>query len=240
MAISVPQAKSSAAGQSVATVSISFTSLPAAGSSAIVLAEMCSSGGVSSLSDNQGNTYSQVIQELDGVNGANSAAVAIYWCPVIGTPGGTFTVSVGLSNGTNSGWTALALLEVSGLAGSVGRTGVANDGGGGGLATGPLVITASGFNGFANALVVGGCALRSGTGGSSDFSAGPTSGYTSLTVYNGNTQGPGTTGGYKTVSVDETSKMTTPTWTGTVSCAGALATFKGLVQPAPLIGQIMT
>jgi len=235
MAGSVDQVKQSPVnGGSTTTGSLSFTSLPAGGKSIIVGLASSSSGGFSPVTDNQsGNTYSQVVLELDPANNNNSAACALFWCPSITTPSGTFTITWTWGNGLNAGWTGVFLLEVAGIF-SVDKTGVANCSG---LTSGPLVMTASGANASSSSLVVGCASQRAGSAGGGAWTTAPTTGYgTGLIVYTGSNQGPDSVGGYKIVSALETSSMTTPTWTGTGTAAGVIATFNP-TPPDTLMGQ---
>jgi hypothetical protein len=93
----------------------SFGSLPAAGNAVLVLA-FGSNGGAStnpSCSDNQGNTYTR---DEVAQNGTNGPWCAIFRCLSVGTPSGTFTVTVGgLPSGTII---EVVGVEVSGLTGA--------------------------------------------------------------------------------------------------------------------------
>jgi hypothetical protein len=221
MSILVPQIAFAPTLFGGATGTASFATLPAAGNAVIVKIGLpANPGNISSISDNQtGNTYTLVT----GLNNVGSAADYIYWCSSIGTPSGTFTVSVT----TSSGSPQVAIMEVSGLSGAVD---VASDSSNTALTS--FTMTNSSVNANANDLVVAGISLGTAFGATAtSLTTPPTSSYTVLMFVDGATSGApdnGTSAGYKIVSALETSAASW-SWTAGDSnpSVATIATFKG-------------
>jgi hypothetical protein len=207
------------------TASCSFASLPATGNAVIVVLKTNSSGGAphpTSIADNQsGNTYVN-IQTQDG--GGYPGATAIWWCPAIAAPSGTFTVTGTFGTVTASTEMLVELYEVSGLAGTVDQSISTNDGG-----TGVKTATStnSSANTNANDLVM--CAIVTGNNGVTGSLSTPTTGYTVLNATDGtSTFGECANTAYKIVSAIETSSATW-SWAAIGSNSfynAVLATFK--------------
>jgi hypothetical protein len=201
-------------GGGVTSISFSFTGTPTVGN-AIIVAIECGGGTVSSVTDNQGNTYSSKLQST--LTGGPWQA-AIYECPNVTTSSGTFTITVNFSGAT---WGAGGAIEVSGLdtAGTLDKTGSVN------TATNSTApsVTASAANTNTDDLVV--AVFSSATGSGTNTITGPNTGYTSIFSHgDGNLSNSGA-GGYKILSAGETSSAA---WTQNQSSgyAAVIATFK--------------
>ena len=96
----------------VAAPTASFAALPAAGNAVVVSFGEYAGGGVdvASVTDNQGNTYTKAASSYTAGDGPASA---IWYCPSIGTPSGTFTVTAGFTGGV-AAYTSMILSEVAG------------------------------------------------------------------------------------------------------------------------------
>lgn len=94
MAIAVDKTKGATLGASVSSITMSFASLPAAGSAVFVFfTSWHTNAHNQSVSDNQGNTYT-LLDYVDGFVASGSVyRTSIYYCAAIGTPSGTFTVT---------------------------------------------------------------------------------------------------------------------------------------------------
>jgi hypothetical protein len=131
----VQSASANNASSPGATLSVSFSTLPSAGHSVIVIWSSIDPVGLTGVADNQsGNTYSSVVVETSSVQGVDSE---IWWLPSVSGSSGTFTVT-GTTGSSNQ--YAITILEVSGLTGVVDKTGTNTAGGG---AT-SITVTASG------------------------------------------------------------------------------------------------
>lgn len=97
---------------SLASGDVSFTTLPSAGNLIVVcISENRGAGvkGVSTVTDNQGGTYTQAVTKTIA---ANNGAVSIYYREGISAPSGTFTVTVTMTGAT---FFDVGLLEYSGI-----------------------------------------------------------------------------------------------------------------------------
>lgn len=221
MAVSVVQSK---AASSTEPFVASFSTLPTAGNAVVVVFNDNGDTSVSTVTDNQGNTYTAVVNEQDST-AANTFA-GVYWCSSIGSPSGTFTVTMTPSNAVGNKVGGF-ILEVSGI-GAVNQTGAANDGG---LAPTSLTVTGSAQNTAANCLCVYSMVLKGAAGNLAFFSAGATAGWTNSSVLNANDNGIESCAGYKVVTSVETSQAVSQTWTTGTACAGVLATFSASGSP---------
>lgn len=96
------------------TFTISFGTLPAAGSAIVVKVfgwHLTTPQNFSGVADNQGvgNSYTRDIQTTPPAGGTSVAA--IFRCPLIGATGGTFTLTVTMTTGSGAGYA----YEVTGL-----------------------------------------------------------------------------------------------------------------------------
>lgn len=199
------------------TVAVTFSTLPTAGDSAIIVVNIYSPGAtvVSSIADNQGvgNSYVSVAGVTEP---ALNQRIEMWWCKTLGATSGTFTATVTLSGSNN----ALArAIECSGLT----AVDLATTATTGATAT-TLVATQSGANSNANDFVVAGVALQY-TGSGNPLISTPTTGYTQLSYDSGFTGYVGSEVAYKNVSVIETDSATW-TWTGSLNAGAIVASFK--------------
>lgn len=221
--------------------SCSFASLPGTGHAVIVVVKTFADGAGPvpvSIADNQsGNTYLNIQSQ----NGANYAGcTAIWWCPTIASPSGTFTVTPTFGSVPGDAYKALIeLYEVSGLAGTVDQSISTNDGGTGVETT---TITNSSANTNANDLVM--CAIVTGNASFTGTLGTPTTGYTVLNFTDGTTAfGKNGNTAYKIVSSIEASSANWNWSTDSNSYFNAvLVSFKGASagganqQQIPLLG----
>jgi hypothetical protein len=224
--IAVSQIKAAASGVNStpgAAPTFSFTTLPTTGHSVLVELDFSLSGGsnvtISSIADNQGvsNTYTLVKSAFSGFGGSTF----LYWCPSIGTTSGTFTITVNITSSTNSNGWNWAIMEASGLAGTVDQTGSNT-----GNPVTTLTATAAGANATANELVIGGMIMGN-FNNSPALSNPPTTGYTTWFIDQSTINGQtGAGAGYKIVSAGETSAATW-SWTGSGHASALVATFQG-------------
>jgi len=99
------------------SIDVSFGALPAAGNMVAVLVWAYQSSiafATNGVSDNQGNTYTRAAVRVQ--SGSGAVACAIYYCLSIGSPSGTFTVSIA-GGGTGSLYASAAIMEFSGVGG---------------------------------------------------------------------------------------------------------------------------
>lgn len=233
MTILVKQS-TNAAGFGATTQACSFGTLPTSGNAVIVavnLREAFSTITVG-VTDNQGNTYSQVAS--GGPFGGTASETYLFWCSSIGASSGTFTVTATFNSSPDV--QIVGLMEVSGLSGSVDQTG---SGDGTGVST--CTVTCSSANSNAADLVVASASLSSFDNvptGMSDPATGEA--YTSWYFQDGEgTYGSGAEGSYRITSSTETSTATWSWTVGTDTWSGAIASFKGSGAAIPsLLGQI--
>jgi hypothetical protein len=205
----------------------SFSSLPISGNSVIVAIaiDFYTACAVTGVTDNQGNSYSPVVTQVDSSN--LYALAAIYWCPSIGTPTGTFTVSAAYSGTAAGGNCGIAVLEASGL-GSIDQAGSATS-----TSTSGLTASATGANANAADLVVGGM-MTNYYGAPNSVTSPPNTGYTNFMAV---TSGVAQTWGYKIVSAVETSSVQA-SWGGAGAACAVIATFAPAASGNQLMGQI--
>lgn len=134
--ISFVQKTSTIEGPFNGASSTSFATLPVAGNTIIVTVGGYISGGISSVTDNQGNLYTLVLQNSD---------VWIYAAYNIGTPSGTFTITITPVNSGN--YWIWGALEYTGI-NAVDQTGTATS------TTTSNTVTTTGATTRANELVV--------------------------------------------------------------------------------------
>jgi hypothetical protein len=94
-------------------VSLSFDSLPSAGSTVIVLFQAYQAGltlAADAVADNQSNTYTRAASHVQ----ATDYGVAVYHCLSVGSPSGTFTVTL-TAGGTGACQGILTILEYTGI-----------------------------------------------------------------------------------------------------------------------------
>jgi hypothetical protein len=98
-------------GAVVSSKSASFGTLPSAGSVIVVPISAYDNTpndthGISSVTDNQGNTYHRAVERLIGAAGSQTSApnawASIWYSDPIGTPSGTFTLTVTGNDPTNN------------------------------------------------------------------------------------------------------------------------------------------
>lgn len=211
---------------SSAALTASFASLPAAGNSVIVALHVRGNNTLNSVSDNQSNVYSKI----DGFNNSIERT-EIWWCPSIGTPSGTFTVTIGTSSSLP---TAVGIMECSGLT-AVDKHNNANSAGTSGS------VTNGAANTGANDFVVAALCIGGSFGSATSLTTPPNSGYTSWYFFDGTSAFQnGVSAGYKTVSAVETSSASW-TWTATDSAnwAAVVASFQtGPLPTGPMPRQI--
>lgn len=207
------------------TIVLSFGSLPLAGSCVIVdfgYNGASGSSAISSVADNQGNIYTQRQTAFDAV----ASNVAVYSCDAIGTPSGTFTVTITLTSSSLTGQAAI-LEWTSPASPCFDKSGGFNSTSAGQTSS---AVTASG----ANTGTVGAPQLvldvifDNGGAGSNVGMSDPATGYTT-TVYiqqDVDTFGAGGSS-YKIVTATETSAASRTWSTASNSIAAAVATFKG-------------
>lgn len=216
MAVSVVQNSGKKQGNNVASASGSFASLPAAGNCVMVPISINHdpSHANTSVTDNQSNTYTKQAQMLDNKNQADLFADFS-----IGSPSGTFTVTVSPAF-TSNNYITFVLLEISGLQTTsvLDQTATAN------IAS-PATSTTVGPTGTtaqADELVV---AVLSTETGDTNLNLTVPSGYTEIaTEQNGNSLA-GHQSAYKIVTATGTQSAT---WThdGTANTGSLIATFK--------------
>lgn len=220
MPITVNQTAQTAPGGGPATFPISFSATPTVGRAVILVVGANGDVAISSVADNQGggNTYSRVAFAADSSGGGNHSIAEIWWCPSIVTASGTFTVTATPTTPAEGANFGAGLLEVSGLSGSVDKTGTANDGTG---TVTTISATASGANANPGDLVI---AIVNCSSQATDFSVAPSSGYTGLAIFSGGSNGISTTAGYKVLSGIETSAVSA-SWTTGGYASAVVATF---------------
>lgn len=210
------------------TASDSFSSLPTAAHAVIVevSARTAFNTFTVTVADNQGNTYTQVAAAASP--GGSASQTWIFWCPSIGTPSGTFTVTatftVASGSGTPGG-AVVALLEASGLGSTVDQTGTSN---GTGVMT--ATVTASAANTNASDLVVAAASMGTSYNMTTGMSNPATMvGGTATTWFfqdGTSNYGDGVQGSYIIVAATQTSSATW-TWTSPADAwSGAIASFE--------------
>jgi len=101
-------------------VSVSFDTLPSAGSAVIVLFQAYQAGltlAANAVADNQSNTYTRAASHVQ----ATDYGVAVYHCLSIGSPSGTFTVTL-TAGGTGVCQGILTIIEFTEVAALEGAT----------------------------------------------------------------------------------------------------------------------
>lgn len=110
MALARVQGSGKATATGATSVSVSFSATPTVGNG-VVVGVFGSWWGFAAgqCTDNQGNTYELAFAQGNGVV---PGACAVFWCPLITTASGTFTVTV--NTGASANYTVVAM-EVSGV-----------------------------------------------------------------------------------------------------------------------------
>ena len=114
MALTLVKSSTIASGAAVSSQATSFASLPTAGNMIVVLVSAWRDvlgANIASVSDNQGNTYTKVIDRNGGNIGLNE--VSIWYCASIGTPSGAHTVTANPTAGADN-YIVVIASEVSG------------------------------------------------------------------------------------------------------------------------------
>ena len=218
--MSVVQTKFLGTQSRAATNAISFTSLPGAGNLVVfglIAAANYDPSTISSVTDNQGNTYTKINSAVS--NGGNAGEGELWRCESIGTPSGTFTVTAHNSV-ANSKACALFLLEENTYK-TLDQNGVATNQ----AAATSGTVTASGANSNANALVVACCGVVDYTGSGWGLSSPPTTGYTAIGL-DANDNGEDFEAAYKEITASETSSAHWSWTAGSSNWIALLATFK--------------
>jgi hypothetical protein len=224
MSILIRQTATSTAGFNGSNA-VSFASTPSVGNAVIALITAQTVKTVTLIDNQSGNTYSPVVQASDSGGGYFHADAEIWWCPVLSSASGTFTVTGNSATGGGE-HRAIVIMEVSGLGNTVDQSGSASDVG---AASTSLTVSCSGTNTNINDLVVAVINSNAGdSGGNATYP--PTSLYTALLYSNPNATGVSMTSGYKLLTGGETSSAAA-SWTTASWCAGAIATFKPLFVP---------
>jgi hypothetical protein len=213
---------------SIAANVCSFTSLPTTGNAVIVVVKTFNTSGgnhsrPSAMVDNQsGNTFVKIKDNNVSVNGNISAA--LWWCPSITAPSGTYTVTATLDNTGTTWLSQVELYEWSGLAGTIDQSASVPDTGTG---VETATLTNAGANANANDLVM--TVILCGNSNGAGLPGAPTTGYTSLqnTDTGGITRNSNTS--YKIVSAIETSSAVY-TWSG---AGGSNSSFAALIATFP-------
>lgn len=152
MALTKVQTSTRTSGTSITSLANSFGSLPSAGNFVYVVVHKYSSGAnfaAGDVTDNQGNTY---ILAAKGTS-VGSGHVAIYYAANIGTPSGTFTITVQYDQVANGHMIAE---EWSGMGSDPALTVASNAGTGTSLTSGTTTSVTPGVDG---ALVVAAAAI---------------------------------------------------------------------------------
>ena len=113
MALALVKSSTIASAANVGSLATSFASLPSAGNMIVVLvsAWRSSAANISSVTDNQGNTYTKAIDRNGGNGGLNEAS--IWYCASIGSPSGTHTITANATAGVDN-YIVVIASEVSG------------------------------------------------------------------------------------------------------------------------------
>jgi len=114
MALTLVKSSTISSGAAVSSQATSFASLPSAGNMIVVLVSAWRAvpgANIASVSDNQGNTYTKVLDRNGGNTGLNE--VSIWYCASIGTPSGTHTVTANPTAGADN-YIVVIASEVSG------------------------------------------------------------------------------------------------------------------------------
>lgn len=221
MTIAIPRSTGRARGSSTGFgVSASFGSLPAAGSTIIVMVGLWPQSlalTASQFTDNQGNTYA--IAESRIVAGGNEVAIIAY-AKNIGSPSGTFTVTFTPAN--NGSFFDFCAIEVTGLDGTSPLDKTAKSGG----TSGTIDTTATATTSQADELLVACCARR-GFGG---FTV--SSGWTEQVEENDDVSWQPMEGDTQIVAATGTYSATWNNVPNNVWTA-CIATFKGGTAPPP-------
>ncbi len=226
MSIVVNQTDQAAPAGGPATFVISKAVAPTPGRMLILCTAAAGDGSISSVVDNQtGNTWIRGPHAVDSGGSGNQSIVECWYVPSVQYQSGTYTVTATPSSPGSGANPGSFILEVSGLAGTLDQQGTASD-----VAAGntQLTVTATGANSNANSLVV--CFFVK-PSDFLDFTAGPTSSYTAIAEFNGNSNGVSCVGGYKIVSATETSQAVSPSWATANFAAGVIATFPAFSAP---------
>ncbi len=215
-------------------LTLTFTSLPLAGSAIVITLSVGGGIGgstVSSVTDNQGsgvNTYTSRVFGSD-VSASNAFIIA---CDAIAAPSGTFSITLAFSS--NLFASANALEWTQPLSSPLDKTGnIASTASGQTSAT----VTASAANANPADLVVAVLANNGTNNTNAGITDPATTGYTTIGVQQNVDAFIGYEAAYKVLAATETSSASW-SWTGGASnsTAAAIATFKGTVSGAALAG----
>lgn len=196
----------------------------------VILGIGCNGGGsLSGVADNQiGNTWTRGPHAQDSRGGTFCSFSEIWFLGSVAYQSGTYILSATAVNGGN---TAGAFwMEVSGLNTSnpLDQQGTNQDTAG---ANTSLTVTCSGSNVGTGDLIVTMYGAPFTGGGVNDWTAGPTSGYTAKGVFNPNSNGVSTTGGYQTGAGAGPSTSSAPAFSANF-VSGVIATFQPASAPA--------
>ena len=113
MALALVKSSTIASAANVGSLATSFASLPSAGNMIVVLvsAWRSSAANISSVTDNQGNTYTKAIDRNGGNGGLSEAS--IWYCASIGSPSGIHTITTNATAGVDN-YIVVIASEVSG------------------------------------------------------------------------------------------------------------------------------
>lgn len=217
--ITITQNSGQKTSTNVSSDTYSFGSLPVVGHHVIlVLTEWRGPGAVTSVADNQGNTYNIDKSQLGGNGGTRLGAVIA--SAKVATSAGTFTLTITYAQGGT--YAQFAVLEVAGLNTT---TWLDQTGANTSIATTTsLTVTAGGANAGANALVVAAFGGDS-TNGISNPPTGGSGTYTSLYV-DQDAAVTGAEGAYKIISTGETSSAVWAFNSSGFGTTGVIATYK--------------